>query len=94
MKKTNASFIEKIIIKRRKKYNSGLGAIFKYLRKKRLYDRWGDVPLLLTICKTLIEQNLPYSKWEVYRAFRLVTKDDYSPTEKKQIIRPMIGGSK
>lgn len=79
---------DKLIKCRKKKIR--LRGIFKTLRTMKQFEAWSDLVLLNTIVNNLNDLKLPYSKAEVYSAFKLVDKDDYYPGVKKQLIAPLI----
>ncbi len=83
--------LELEIVKRRTKKHSGLSGLFKYFRKRTQYSYWSDMFLLSAICRSLIRHELPFSKWEVYRAFQLVDKSEFHAEEKKEIISWLMG---
>lgn len=82
-------YLEDRLIKYRKK-KIRLRSIFKTLRDMTQFSSWSDLFLLNTIVDNLNTLTLPYSKAEIYQAFKLVDKEDYYPGVKKILIAPLI----
>ena len=73
-----------------RKQKMRLRAIFLQLRKLQKFDGLSDFILFNSIIETLGELNLPYSKKEVYSAFKKVSKDDYAPQEKRALFKILL----
>lgn len=52
--------------------------IFNNLKKLKKYEGWSDLVLLNCVVNGLDELGEPYSKNEIYSAFKEVDKNDYS----------------
>jgi len=70
-----------------------LRRIFKILRNKKQFEGWSDLVMINGIVLGLEELNLPFSKKEVYSAFKLVNKNDYYPGVKKIILANLLKNS-
>lgn len=74
---------------RRKRIRS----IFIEMRKLFKYSDWSDISILNYIVSGLKEQNLPFSKNEIYSVFSAVNIDDYAKEEKRPILKNLLRSS-
>lgn len=71
-----------------------LRAMFQSVQKLRKFEGLSSLILLNCLVISLRELELPYSIQEVYSAFKLVDKNDYSKGQKKQLLKFLTNGSK
>ncbi|MCD4761756.1 hypothetical protein K8R32_02235, partial [bacterium] len=64
--------------------------IYLKLRKAHKYDGWSDIVLLNSIVSGLIELDCPYSRNEVYAAFKEVSCEEYDKSEKGAILKNLL----
>lgn len=64
--------------------------IFLNLRKLDKFFAYSDFVLLDSIVAGLISLNFPYSKKEIYSAFKEVDKNDYDPLIKRHLIADLV----
>ncbi len=62
-------------------------SIFLNLRKLNKFWGWSDLVLLNSIVIGLRELGEPYSKKEIYSAFKMVDKDDYDKEGKRYALK-------
>ena len=64
--------------------------IFKKLRRLDKFFGLGDIILLNTVVTCLIELDLPYSKGEIYSAFKEVDKLEYELGDKHKLLQHLL----
>jgi hypothetical protein len=57
------------------------------MRSLKKFEGWSDIILLNSIVAGLREIDEPFSRNEIYSAFKEVSKDDYDEKERNEILR-------
>jgi hypothetical protein len=84
--------LNKEIVKHRRLGHRIRRILLKLRARESLYG-WGDLMILNTIVNCLKESNEPYSRSEIYSAFRVVNRDDYDSGDKNTLIKGLLRGA-
>lgn len=85
--------IKDYLIKARKK-RLRIRTIYLKLRGLEKYYYWSDLILLNSIIIGLNDLNLPFSRKEIYSAFKMINKEDYSAETKHSILSDLLEKAK
>lgn len=86
---------KEIILHIYNKYNAGLGKLFRILRKLPRLKNYGDIIIYKHLINTLAQAGIEISERSITRHFENVSKEDYSPEDKREIIKDIkIGADK
>lgn len=82
-----------IILRLKREENAGLGRIFRQLRKMPRLEIVGDIILYKSIINTLSLNGFHVEDRSIVRHFEEMNPDDYSQSEKHQIIKDLKDGA-
>lgn len=80
--------LEKVVLKDREN-RMRIRSIMKHLKSLSINDGQLNLVILEEIVAYLNKNNLPYSKREIYSAFKLVPKNEYDQSYKNKIINEL-----